>query len=268
MNLVIGNLGLLNPEGEDRTTGKVDWIVFDTDQTPEDVKAYYTPERMTENGWEQTEQSSCVQGSDFGMTEVGALCVFAKQTGDVQTQLAIITAQDEQTQKYHVFFLRLESAATATPTAAAQSQSEATVTLVEVRPGMDVSMLKVCELLPAVEVEKVLGRKLVKTPEGFSLNGANTDAGCSYSAGKDSANNAYFAYAVVAPTSDYAANRPVQPELVPGLGDEAFFINGPDARQLWVLLNGKAAIMVAIGDAPDEAGTRALATTLIAAVNR
>ena len=120
VRLVIGNLGLLNSEGEDRTTGKVDWIVFDTDQPPDDVKAFYTPERMAENGWEQTDQSTCVQGSDFGVTEVGALCVFAKEQDGVQTQLAIITSQDEETKNYHVFFLRLEETPTPAPDQTAQ----------------------------------------------------------------------------------------------------------------------------------------------------
>lgn len=262
---IIGNLGLLNPEGEDRTTGKVDWIVFETGKSGDDVKAYYTPERMAENGWAGAGQSPCLQGSDFGVAEVGALCVFEKGQGGVKTQLAIIVARDEQAQKNYVFFLRLETVATPAPEAATPQPA---VSFVEVKPGMDVSKLNVCDLLPAAEVEKALGRKLVSAPHPFSLNGANTDSACSYDAGQDSSGSAYFAYAVVAPTEDYAANRSSRPELITGLGDEAFFINGPDARQLWVLLNGRAAVMVAIGEKPNEAGAKALASILLAAVNR
>jgi hypothetical protein len=262
---IIGNLGLLNPEGEDRTTGKVDWIVFETGKSGDDVKAFYTPERMTENGWAEAGQSPCLQGSDFGVADVGALCVFEKRQGEAQTQLAIVVARDEQAQKNYVFFLRLETVATPAPEVATPQPA---VSLVEVKPGMDVSALNVCDLLPAAEVEKALGRKLVSAPQPFSFNGANTDSACSYDAGKDGSGNAYYAYAVVAPTEDYAANRPDRLEPVAGLGDEAFFVNGPDARQLWVLLNGRAAVMVAIGEKPNEAGAKALASILLTAINR
>jgi hypothetical protein len=111
---VIGNLGRLNKEGEDRTTGTIDWIVFTSTKTPVDVATFYTPERMAPGGWTSTEQSPCMSGNQ-GKLPVGALCVFQKQQGGTQTQLAIIAAQDEQTRQMNVFFLRLEMAGTPTP---------------------------------------------------------------------------------------------------------------------------------------------------------
>lgn len=176
-NTIVGNLGLLNPQGEDRTTGKVDWIAFDTGKTPDEVQAFYTPERMADNGWDKTDQTACFQGSKFGVTEAGSVCLFTKQQDSVQTQLVIITAKAEQANTNHVFFIRLESSPTPVPPAGAGAvQPQATVSSMEVK------------------------------------------------------------------------------------------VNGSDARQLWVLLNGKAAVMVAIGDAPNEAGSKTIAQLLVNAV--
>jgi hypothetical protein len=51
---------------------------------------------------------------------------------------------------------------------------------------------------------------------------------------------------------------------IAGLGDEAYTTNGADAQQLWVLINGKAAVMVAIGDRPNPDGAKKLVPFLIA----
>lgn len=116
MNTVLGNLGRLNQSGEDQTTGNVDWIAFTTTKTADDVKNFYTPERMAANGWEPSDQSTCVSGSESGAPGVGALCVFQKQQGNQQTELAIIAVQDDQTKQTNLFILRLEAAATPVPT--------------------------------------------------------------------------------------------------------------------------------------------------------
>jgi hypothetical protein len=52
--------------------------------------------------------------------------------------------------------------------------------------------------------------------------------------------------------------------LVGGIGDEAYYVNGPDARQLWALANGRAIIAVRIGDRPDDEGLKQLAAQVIA----
>jgi hypothetical protein len=48
--------------------------------------------------------------------------------------------------------------------------------------------------------------------------------------------------------------------------DESFAFKGPDAQQLWVLLNGRAAIMVAIGDRANLSGAHHLASLAAALV--
>jgi hypothetical protein len=114
MRTVIGNLGRLNPEGEDQTTGNIDWIAFTSAGTPDDVKNFYTPERMAASGWEQSENSTCLSGNEQGFA--GVFCVFAKHQNGVETQLVIITGQDEKnTAQTNIFFLRLEIPATPVP---------------------------------------------------------------------------------------------------------------------------------------------------------
>ncbi len=115
MRTAIGNLGRLNQAGEDQTTGNIDWIVFTSGKSATDVQNFYTNARMTASGWEASDKSTCFSGGDAGVAQVGALCVFQKQQGDQQTQLAIIAAQDDQTKQTNVFFLRLEETGTPTP---------------------------------------------------------------------------------------------------------------------------------------------------------
>jgi len=115
MQLILGNLGKLNPDGQDQTTGTIDWIVFTTDKTPQDVQNFYTNELMTANGWDASENPPCTSGSEQGASQLGAVCVFAKTQDGKNTQLAILTAQDETTKQNNVFFLRLEENATPVP---------------------------------------------------------------------------------------------------------------------------------------------------------
>ena len=115
MRTIIGNMGKLNPAGTDQTTGSIDWISFNSSGTPEDIKNFYTPERMSAAGWDQTDNSTCLSGSEQGMPQVGAFCVFGKEQNGLQTMLAIFATQDESTKQTSAFFLRLETAATPTP---------------------------------------------------------------------------------------------------------------------------------------------------------
>ncbi len=114
MRTVLGNLGHLNKEGEDKTTGNIDWIVFTTTKTPDDVRNFYSNARMAAQGWETGKQEQCLSGSEQGMAQIGVLCVYQKRAGTKETGLAIIAVSDEQTKQTDVFFLRLEAAGTPT----------------------------------------------------------------------------------------------------------------------------------------------------------
>lgn len=115
MRTVIGNLGLLNAQGEDRTTGNIDWVAFTTNKTPNDVQNYYTTARMASGGWKATDQGACFNGGEKGIATIGLVCPFMKQQGGKETGLAIIAVQDNQTSPTSVFFLRLEENATPVP---------------------------------------------------------------------------------------------------------------------------------------------------------
>lgn len=120
-----------------------------------------------------------------------------------------------------------------------------------------------CGYLTQTEVEEVLRRSLTETPAEIHeeyLGGK----GCSYFSGKDGAGNAYFAY-VTFPNRELFEKNKVDSESVPGVGDEAYQFNGPDAQQLWVR-KGDHVVMVAIGDAPDTEGSKRLATLVLSRI--
>jgi hypothetical protein len=115
LRLVIGNMGRLNSQEQDQSTGMIDWIVFTTDKTPQDVQNFYTNDLMTTNGWDSNTDSPCISGSAQGAAQVGVVCVFAKTQDAKNTQLAILTVEDEKTKQTNVFYLRLEETATPVP---------------------------------------------------------------------------------------------------------------------------------------------------------
>jgi hypothetical protein len=96
--------------------GSGDWIVFTTDKTPDDLKAFYTNELMAENGWEASDTSTCVEGSAQGVTDAGIWCVFQKTVDNRYTGLMIIGGEDKDTKKTNIIFIRVEADQTPEPT--------------------------------------------------------------------------------------------------------------------------------------------------------
>ena len=92
--------------------GSIDFISYKTDRTPAQLTEYYTVERMTQSGWNNSEQIGCsdlssVTGTDtVGADGVG--CLFAKQEGDNQgSVLAILGVPDSKSGQMTVFFARV-----------------------------------------------------------------------------------------------------------------------------------------------------------------
>ena len=108
-------------------------------------------------------------------------------------------------------------------------------------------------------IETALGRKLAGAPQRFEYYDAAGSSGCQYDAGKTSRGDALFAYVALTPPEIYDRQPLYQNQAVSGIGDAAYFNNGADARQLWVKVGDKAALVVAIGDVPNEAGLKAIA---------
>ncbi|MBE7469558.1 MAG: hypothetical protein DPW09_27350 [Anaerolineae bacterium] len=92
----------------------INYIAFTTPKTPTEVKSFYTPELMQANGWQTVQmeggdagQQGCVADQANAGSD-GAFCLFSKGEGDKQTLLAIIIAQDEQSQQTSIFYARVE----------------------------------------------------------------------------------------------------------------------------------------------------------------
>ncbi|HEU0175051.1 MAG TPA: hypothetical protein VFV58_12400 [Blastocatellia bacterium] len=108
MRTALNNLGRLNNENEDRTHSTGDWVVFTTAKLPEDVKNFYTNDRMTSfGGWDASKNSTCLNGSEYSFSGVG--CVFGKNSNNRAIGLLIVAAQDEQKKQTTVFFVRVET---------------------------------------------------------------------------------------------------------------------------------------------------------------
>ncbi len=129
---------------------------------------------------------------------------------------------------------------------------------------VNLDAVDLCQAIPQVAVEAALGAPLAGAPQRFAYGDATGSSGCQYDAGADSQGNARFAYVAILPVVAYDQ----QPQDAPasGIGSAAFFTNGADARQIWVKFGEKAAVVVAIGDVPNEDGLKALAQLIAGAI--
>jgi hypothetical protein len=93
--------------------GRMDFIAYTTDATPQAVVDFYTAERMTEQGWTDAQGTGCY-GGETETTAEGGICVFNKVTEDKSEVLGIVTALDEETGKTAVFFARVDTTEAAT----------------------------------------------------------------------------------------------------------------------------------------------------------
>lgn len=118
VNLMMKGLGEGGPEW--------DWIMFSTTKTSDDVKNFYTPERMAANGWEK-DQSACLSGSQSGIAQAGVFCAFTKHQGDKGVGVMIFAVPDDQTKQTIVLFTRMEG--TETPTAQQAQPTRGAITM-------------------------------------------------------------------------------------------------------------------------------------------
>ncbi len=102
-----------------------------------------------------------------------------------------------------------------------------------------------CGYVTVAELEEALGTRLAEPVQEITddyLGGF----GCSF-AGENTNGAANFGY-IIFPSQEAFENLHDY-EPYPGLGDEAYTINGADALQLWVQ-EGDNRVMVALGDRP------------------
>src|SRR3970040_568605 len=135
--------------------------------------------------------------------------------------------------------------------------SEPKVPIAPITIGSDLASIDLCQAIPQEDIEAVMGRKLAKAPHRFDYYETGSTSGCWYEAKKDSDGEAHFGYVVLTPIDVYN-NQPLYLNVgVSGIGDEGYFNNGADARQLWIRIDDKVAFVVAFGDIENEEGARA-----------
>jgi len=86
--------------------GKVSFIAFTTSKSAQDVKDFYTADRMKASGWTPNERG-CT-GDTEDQKNQGAVCFFQRKDGDKQEGLAIIVAENEKTKQTDIFYARID----------------------------------------------------------------------------------------------------------------------------------------------------------------
>jgi hypothetical protein len=86
--------------------GKVNFIAFTTDKSAEEVKGFYSNDRMKSVGWIPNEKG-CI-GDTQDEKSQGAICLFSRKDGGKDEGLAIIVAENEKTRTTEIFYARID----------------------------------------------------------------------------------------------------------------------------------------------------------------
>ncbi len=87
--------------------GKVNFISFKTNKTAQEVKDFYTKERMKAAGWNADERG-CVGDTEDEQNNHGVVCLYQRKDGGKDEGLAIIVAQDEKLPETNIFYARID----------------------------------------------------------------------------------------------------------------------------------------------------------------
>jgi len=85
--------------------GKLSFIAYTTTKPAQEVKDFYTADRMKESGWAPNAKG-CTGDTDE--KNKGAICIFQRKDGDKQEGLAIIVAENEKEKKTDIFYARFD----------------------------------------------------------------------------------------------------------------------------------------------------------------
>ena len=89
------------------TQGKVNFISFRTDKTAQEVKDFYSNDRMKAAGWAANDKGCTGDMED--KKNHGAICVFSRRDGGKEEGLAIVVAQDEKLPETNIFYARIDT---------------------------------------------------------------------------------------------------------------------------------------------------------------
>ena len=106
--------------GAGDSAGKLEFITFTTSDTPEDVMAFYTVDRMVGQGWQMSEDQPGCSNSSVEGEGIGGMCVFGEEADPLSSALFVVIAADSESGSSNLFFVRIDANAEAMATAAAQ----------------------------------------------------------------------------------------------------------------------------------------------------
>ena len=89
------------------TQGKVNFISFRTDKPAQEIKDFYSNDRMKAAGWAANDKG-CT-GDTEDTKNHGAVCLFSRKSGGKEEGLAIIVAQDENLPETNIFYARIDT---------------------------------------------------------------------------------------------------------------------------------------------------------------
>jgi hypothetical protein len=89
------------------TQGKVNFISFHTDKSAQEVKDFYSNDRMKAAGWAANDKGCTGDMED--KKNHGAICLFSRRDGGKEEGLAIIIAQDEKLPETNIFYGRIDT---------------------------------------------------------------------------------------------------------------------------------------------------------------
>jgi hypothetical protein len=86
--------------------GKINFISFTTDKTAQEVKDFYSDDRMKAAGWTPNDKG-CIGDTEDEKAH-GAVCFYSRKEANKEEGLAIIIAQDEKANKTNLFYARID----------------------------------------------------------------------------------------------------------------------------------------------------------------
>ena len=87
--------------------GAVNFISFRTSKTAQEVKDFYTNDRMKAAGW-QPHDKGCLGDTEDSQNH-GGVCLFVKKAAGKDELLAIVIAQDEKLPDTNIFYARVDT---------------------------------------------------------------------------------------------------------------------------------------------------------------
>jgi hypothetical protein len=87
--------------------GKVNFISFRTDKSAQEVKDFYSNDRMKAAGWNANDKG-CTGDTEDSKNH-GAVCLFSRKGGGKEEGLAIFVAQDEKLPETNIFYARIDT---------------------------------------------------------------------------------------------------------------------------------------------------------------